>query len=218
MDASFLFEEKKEEVKKASWPEMFYAESEPEKRFQMLDTVLASEFATEDDKIRKKILEIRYKPAGKGMKIQYADMFLRVFLDCVYFGSKKSGFTSEKLVKKTIDSDFKLIEYDNALEADENYQKLYRRELEATGSFYIELCQQDKQYNSFLLGFGKISPDRQKVKIAKDFYSAIYSLSKKNGMFDRLVMWNKSLLLAFRKHFADWEQLMTAIEAANEKK
>ncbi len=175
------------------WVEQYRREPEKEDRKEILDKAIAEEGLTEENALRLQFFEARYEE-NKKVKI---DHFIRGWMSLAYVENESNSFFGKNRVKKEIAkirSDFLL---DLAKEHGEMGQRVLYDEFYNTARLYISLCQDDKSYNSILLGLGRMKPAKLIAKIAADLHHVSYEIPEKVGLQEELKPFREALTEAF---------------------
>lgn len=175
------------------WVEQYRRETDKEDRKEILDKAIAEEGMTEENALRKQFFEARYEENAK-VKI---DHFIRGWMSLAYVENETKSFFGKNRVKKEIEkirADFCL---DEAKKHGEMGQRILYDEFYNTARLYISLCEEDKTYNSILLGLGRMKPAKLVAKIAADLYRVSYEIPQLIGMEEELIPFREALTEAF---------------------
>ena len=186
------------------WVEQYRRETEKEDRLEILEKAIAEEGLTEENALRKQIFAERYEESKKG-KI---DHFIRGWMTLAYLENEAGSFLGKKRIQKEIPkirSDFQL---DLAKEHGEAGQRVLYDEFYNTARLYISLCQDDKSYNSILLGLGRMKPEKLIAKIAADLYHVSSEIPKMIGMEEELKVFREALTEAFCDTYSKQKNLL----------
>ena len=187
------------ETKMLAWPECLYREKDENIRFQLVEEAEKQKLQPEETKIRRYLLDHRYEKPGKDGK--RADNYMRIWLEISFaYESVRRGRPSrsgikgiEKALKKCglLDFDF-----------GEIGEKILYQEIYHMGVLYINLCLEDKQYNSVLLGLGHMSEDKVMRKIARDMVKVGYYVPEV-VKFAHYEIWQKAVVDAYEDFCPD---------------
>lgn len=166
------------------WPEAFYLPTEGEERKKALEIAIAKGLDSEENEIRKEILERRYE-LEEGV-----DQFLAGWLNLMYYANVvRSGFMA-KFHKKDMQKTQEKLCFDIVEKYGKKGEEILFMELYHLVDFYIDICERDKKYNGILLGLGTIKKEKLIEKIATDIYRVSYSVPnvlERNDAYDLLI-------------------------------
>ena len=188
------------------WIEQYRREPEKEDRLEILEKAIAEEGLTEENALRRQFFEARYEE-NKAKKLKI-DHFIRAWMSLAYLDNESKSFFGTKRIEKEITkirSDFLL---DLAKEHGETGQKVLYDEFYNTARLYMSLCEDDKSYNSILLGLGRMKPAKLVAKIAADLYHVSYEIPKTVGMEEELKPFREALTEAFCDAYSKQKHLM----------
>ena len=130
------------------WVEQYRCEIEKEDRKEILDKAIAEEGLTEENALRKQYFEWRYE---KNKKTE-VDRFIRGWMSLAYLDNEIKSMFGKKRIKKAIEDIREDFHMDLAAGYGEMGQRVLYDEFYNTARLYISLCEEDKTYNSILLG------------------------------------------------------------------
>ncbi len=185
-----------------SWPDCYYTERNPNIRKELLDAADARGLTPEDNGFRRMLYDLRY---GKERTVtgEPVDNFIRAWMELRFLTDSGEGLfarSARKRMEKTM-ADLGFGKAGN--QAEEN---LLAQELCHLGMHYAALCQEDKNYNSLIFGFGTISDDRQARKIAGEF-RRVANTPERFGLGEKYALFGRSLITAYCRMFPDYEGL-----------
>ncbi|MEE8885757.1 MAG: DUF6553 family protein [Eubacteriales bacterium] len=165
-------------MEKKPWVVQYMHETDKNKRKELLDQAVAVEGVTPENELRQKLYDARYvKVDGTD-----ADRFVAGWMAVFYLrGTTKSIFSKKKIekIRKELVDDWQM----ELIEAyGETGREVLYEELFNMTKLYIELCQQDRGYNSVLFELGKIKEDTLKAKIADDVFTNAYTTMRDTGL------------------------------------
>ena len=187
------------ETKMLSWPECLYREKDAAERLALLAEAERQNLQPEETKLRRYLLDHRYQKGSKDKVIP--DNFMRVWLE-VSFGyeSIRKGKVPLRL-EKSISREMKkcgLLDY----EFGELGEQILYHELYHMAVLYINLCLEDKQYRSLILGIGHMSDDKLSKKIARDMVKTGY-LVPEAVKFPHYEVWERAVMDAYEGFYPD---------------
>lgn len=194
-----------------AWPDSYYNEREPALRKAMLDLALEKGLSPEEDKIREILFEIRYPEFGKKTAEVTKDTYLGAWITFRYIGTSAGGFFSKKRDLKEVRQEMKNIGFDRMEAFGQKGSDLLMLELRHLGVLYFNLCREDKQYGSFLLGLGRVSDTSIAGKAAAEAYAVAYTLPEKVGLVEELKPLTRAVGDAYRSVFPDSSDLDSLI-------
>ena len=175
------------------WVEQYRCEIEKEDRKEILDKAIAEEGLTEENALRKQYFEWRYE---KNKKTE-VDRFIRGWMSLAYLDNEIKSMFGKKRIKKAIEDIREDFHMDLAAGYGEMGQRVLYDEFYNTARLYISLCEEDKTYNSILLGLGRMKPAKLVAKIAADLYHVSCEIPKEIGMEEELKLFREALTEAF---------------------
>lgn len=175
------------------WVEQYRCEVEKEDRKEILDKAIAEEGLTEENALRKQYFEWRYE---KNKKTE-VDRFIRGWMSLAYLDNEIKSMFGKKRIKKAIEDIREDFHMDLAAGYGEMGQRVLYDEFYNTARLYISLCEEDKTYNSILLGLGRMKPAKLVAKIAADLYHVSCEIPKEIGMDEELKLFREALTEAF---------------------
>ena len=175
------------------WVEQYRCEIEKEDRKEILDKAIAEEGLTEENALRKQYFEWRYE---KNKKTE-VDRFIRGWMSLAYLDNEIKSMFGKKRIKKAIEDIREDFHMDLAAGYGEMGQRVLYDEFYNTARLYISLCEEDKTYNSILLGLGRMKPAKLVAKIAADLYHVSCEIPKEIGMDEELKLFREALTEAF---------------------
>ena len=145
-----------------SWPECYYRERNALIRKQLLDEADRQGLTPEENVFRRKLFDLRYdkKLGPEGEPI---DNYVKAWMELRFLSEGGEGLLSRGNVKK-LDKVMNGLGF--GMTSNREEENLLFQEIYHLGLLYIALCQEDKNYNSVLFGFGTISGEKQAAKVA----------------------------------------------------
>lgn len=192
------------EQRMLNWPDCYYRERDAEAREQLLQTAEERNLTPEDNAFRRELFDLRYdtKRGPEGNRI---DNFVKSWMDLRFLAEGKDGLifkTSPKKLDKVMDS----LGFSKA--ATRQQETLLYQELRHLGMLYIALCQEDKNYNSVLFGFGTISEEKQALKIASEIRRVGVTALERFDAEEKYRLFTNALKDAYCDMFPDYENVM----------
>lgn len=203
----------REELEKrlANWPESYYLERDPEVRKVLLDAADEAGLTPKENEFRRKLYGLRYKKADTGIQ----DKYLGAWLGMKFLTEQSGGLFGNKYNPKKVKKLLDPIGFEDLSDAgaemlgdDILYRSVLYEELHHLGRLYIALCQEDRGYNSVLLGFGKISPESQVKKIASEVRKVGIGVIEDYKPGDKYGIWTRAVTTAFADTFPEYTDLL----------
>ena len=135
----------------------YYREHDPLKRKQLLEDSIAQGEEPENNEIRKKIWEIRYKDKAETGGDARADGFLALWMILEFNRNAGNKFFGARGAKKDIEKQLKKLHFQEFANGGERARELLYRECCHLVKVYMELCESDKSYTSMLCGIMSMS-------------------------------------------------------------
>lgn len=191
-------------MEEQAWVYSYIRETDREKRRQILEEAIASEGLSPENELRRKILEARYQKKNQAD----VDTFIRGLMNVRFLENESKGLFAKGRIKKTM----QLIRRDWCMELASEYKetgdRILYQEFCNMMRLYFKLCEEDRNYNAVLLGFGHISDDSRTAKIAKEVYSSAYDIPKAVGAEEELKLFTKAAEETFRQVYPDSQVLL----------
>ena len=192
------------EQRMLNWPDCFYLERSADIREQLLETAESRNLTPEDNRFRTELFDLRYDKK-RGPEGQRIDRFIKCWMDLRFLAEGSNGPflkpTAKRLEKVMNELGFGRPKN----QAEEN---LHYQELRHLGLLYIALCQEDKNYNSILFGFGTISEEKQAAKIAGEIHRVGTASLKKFNAQETYSLFTRALKDAYADMFPDYEYVL----------
>ncbi len=179
----------------------YYREHDPLKRKQLLDASIAQGEEPENNEIRKKIWELRYKDKAETGGDARADGFLALWMILEFNRNVGNKFFGARGAKKDIEKQLKKLHFQEFANGGERERELLYRECCHLVKTYMELCESDKSYTSMLCGIMSMSDDKAKAKLQKDMYETAIILPASLGMEKELELVVKAAKEMYELHF-----------------
>ena len=195
------------------WVEQYIREPESGRRKEILEKAIAEEGLTPDNELRQKLLEARYQ-IKDGREI---DTFIRGWVSLTFIDNTSTGFFSKKRIekeKKNIRTDFQL----NLAETyGETGRQVLYEEMFNLARLYMQICEEDKQYGSVILGLGQMKKEKRTAKIARDVFRAAYEVPLRYDLSEKLAVFTKAATDAFYEVYdRDQDMLRQLIDGRKE--
>ncbi len=188
-----------------SWPDSYYNEQDPKMRRRMLDAAIGQGLSPKEDEVRDAIFQIRHpdgtKPMSNGaVRDAYMGVWLNLHLIKDSLSSRISRRGNVKRAKEALAilKEDEIRERFGQLGADLLYHEVVH-----LAKVYMTLCNEDKQYTSIILGFGRMKEDRIIGKISEDAYTVARAIPEGLGMTSEFALWTKAVTDAYHELFPD---------------
>lgn len=173
---------KQELVDKAleNWPESYYQLTGQMERKEVLQRALDSEIDIEKNRFRQQVYLKRYQvPKGKNTGM---DCFMSGWLNMLTIVRQgNSIFTKKSNAKRlrTILQTFGILDLN---EKTVQEQEIYEAEWNHFARQYFHLCAESKEYQSYVLGMGKLNDDALLKKMALEIYDVFQNIGSMAGL------------------------------------
>ncbi|MCR5746983.1 MAG: hypothetical protein K6G03_04690 [Lachnospiraceae bacterium] len=186
----------------ASWTFEYKRETDRAKRKEILERAKAEYPDGKDVEIRERLWGLRYD-VKNGYEVDY---FIRGFinLQALKRNTKLPGEKNRKL--KEIEYIKKDWQFELCRDYGETGENALYDELFNTTLLYIDFCKKDRNYNSILLGIGRIAEDRQRMKIINEIYEVAETIPENIGVKDLLQPFSKAAKEALGFEYPDWNE------------
>lgn len=186
-----------------AWEREYCHELHRKKRRAILERAIETEGMSPANELRMKLLEARY---GKS-KEQKTDYFLRGLMTLKMINAGGRGFFAKKRIAK----DREAIRMDWKLELADSYgeigKKVLYQEFCNVMLLYLKLCNDDRNYNSTLLGIGRLSEETLANKIGRDLYTIAYEYPEELGLKKELASFTEAAKQMFFEKYPDAEDV-----------
>lgn len=194
-----------------NWPYEYYKERDAIERKKLLDAAMERGIDPEGDKIRKMLWEMRYIFSEKtGELIQ--DNYLKAWMDFRFAVGKTNSFFQGKRIVKEAKDDLEAMGFEAVKEYGELGQKVLYDELYHLVNLYIQLCSEDRNYGSIILGLGKMNKESYVAKVAKEVHEVTSRMPKNLGMEEYCALLKKAGQEAFYDAFPNFEQYLDELD------
>lgn len=187
-----------------NWPDCYYRERNSLVRKELLDGAEEKGLTAEDNAFRKKLFALRY-PGKTGPGGEQIDNYLRAWMDIRFLAESGNGIFSKGNAKKL---DRVMEEMGYNLPANQAEENLLYQEFLHLGMLYLSLCQEDKNYNAILFGFGTISEDKQARKVAAEVRKIARTAFRKFNAEEKYRLFGRAIEEAYVSMFPDYEAEM----------
>ncbi len=185
----------------------YYKETDPLKRLKILNKSIENGEDPEGNAIRKEIWEVRYAEQSAASRQTRADGFLGLWMTMEfnrysagkYFGKKSAIKETHRWLDK-----LKFAEFQN--DADPLKKELFYRECVHMVYTYVTLSREDKNYNSYLLGFLRMKKESAEEKMKKDIYETGIELPEKLGI-EELNIVARATQEVYDQEFKVWDYI-----------
>lgn len=181
--------------------ECYYREADPMKRWKYLEKSIADGEDAKENEIRKEIWENRYCEKMQGEN-ERADGFMRLWMELEFCKGRTKKLFSFGSPAKTIEKYLKKYKIMEMQEKSPLYKEMLYLEYCHLVNLYMDLCEKDKTYNTFLCGLLTIKEEEAKEKIKKDV-QRIAELPKEMKMEKELGLLSKACMEMLEKHFGE---------------
>ncbi len=167
----------------------YFIETNHLKRKKILDSLITSCNITPEIELCQKLYNARYGNSGKNQEV---DCFIRGLMTLEYMKNYKGFLLRKKRIQQERHSILKDLQCDlvkfygdiGELILYNEYCNLIRR--------YLELCERDRTYSSFIFGLGKIKRTTFEKKVCDDIYRIAYVVPQMLNLEDELCLFSKA--------------------------
>ena len=184
-----------------NWPYEYMRMKDPVVRKRILDEAIKQGIDQEGNELRQMLWEHRY-PKGIG-----EDEFFKawMYFDFVseeinaYFGKKKRLNNVKQHLERLGMEDMKARgPFGEQVLYEELYHLVYN---------YIQLCADDRNYGSLILGFGKMNKDSYALKVARNIRRVCYVVPEGLGLKEEFALLQKAATEAYYDSFPEFDEL-----------
>ena len=154
----------------------YYKEIDPMKRKALLEKSIQEGQTPEEDAIRKELWEIRYKETSEADKSRRADGYLAFWMALEYNRKSYGSLFRWRGARKEITKHLKKLKFDEIQEKSPLHKELLYRECCHMVRTYMQLCEEDKNYNSLAFGIMSLSDDKKVEKLRQDIRETAFQL------------------------------------------
>jgi len=154
------------ELSETDWNKAYYMQTGKSEREALLKQRVATGEESEELELIFKLFDHRYTPVGK--EPAHIDHAIRGLINMNFLPETKKSILKRKHFQKELDSILSDIGFHVAEPYGDAGQTIMYDEMCNIVRAFIHICQDDKQYNAVLFGFGRIKPERQSWKVARN--------------------------------------------------
>lgn len=181
--------------------EQYYREHDPMKRKALLEQAIQSGEDAEANAIRKELWEIRYQGPSELGSDTRADGYLAMWMTMEFNRDAANKFFGEKNARKDLKKHLDKMKFMEFPTRSELHREIQQMECIQMIRMYIQLCQTDKSYNTFLCGLMSIGSDNAKKKIRRDIYETAVRLPQGIKMEEEFGMITKAAREVYEEFF-----------------
>lgn len=195
-------------MQEKAWIYEYIRELEPKKRRSLLEKAKAEAEPEDNDRqaneLRTRLLKARYSEVdGRDL-----DTFIRGLMDLRFLESASKSIFSKKKVPKQFEAIRKDWCMDLAGEYGETGEKVLYQEFCNMMRRYFYLCEEDRNYNSILLGIGRIKKESRIKKIAGDVRHMAFEIPEETKTAEELKLFTKAAADTFRAVYPEDAELL----------
>ncbi len=183
----------------------YYREGDALKRKALLEQSIAAGEEPEVNSIRKELWEIRYSETAD--QNSRADGYLKLWMALEFNRDAGKRWFGQKSARKEIVKNLDLLKFQEIKARSELHKELLYRECCHLVNLYMNLCAQDKTYNSMICGIMTMNSDSSKAKLKRDIYETAVVLPRELKMEEELGIITEAAREAYREHFPDESRL-----------
>lgn len=181
--------------------EKYYRESDPMKRLKYLEESIEEGEEPKENAIRKELWECRYGETVQS-KNERADGFLRLWMELEFCKGASNKWFSFGNSSKSIKKYLKQYHFTQMQEKSPLHKELLYQECCHLVNIYIDLCEKDKSYNTYLCGLLTIKEEEAQQKIYHDV-KEISELPKAIKMEKELELISKACVEVLNERFSE---------------
>lgn len=179
----------------------YYREQDPMKRKALLEESIQAGEDPEGNAIRKEIWNIRYQGSSDSGNSSRADGYLGLWMVLEFNRDAARKMFGIKGARKEINKHLDKLKFEELRSKGPQYEELLYRECCHMVKLYMELCAQDRTYNTVLCGIMSMSNDKSKQKLKKDIYETAVALPPSIHMEKELGMITRAAMEMYEVHF-----------------
>lgn len=179
----------------------YYKEHDPMKRKALLEEAIQAGEEAQANAIRKELWEIRYAGASELGPETRADGFLALWMVMEFNRDASKKLFGWKSARKDIAKKLEALKFDEIAKKSPLHRELLYRECCHMVRMYMEICQKDKSYGSFLFGIMSISEDKIQQKIRIDIRETAVELPPSIKMEEELKMITEAAKEVYEEFF-----------------
>lgn len=177
----------------------YYRETDPAKRRELLDQIIAEEGNTEENQARKEIWDARY--CMKSDLGGQADGYLKFWMTIEFNRSSGNRLFGSKGARRDLQKELDQVHFRELAQKSDLHRELVYRECEQLVKMYMDLCQTDKSYNTILCGLITMKKEDVKAKIQNDIYETTVKVPQTLEMEEELALLTKAARKVFEDYF-----------------
>lgn len=181
--------------------ELYYRESDPMKRLKYLEKSIEEGEEPEANAVRREIWECRYCEKVQGVN-ERADGFLRLWMELEFCKGASKKWLAFGASTKTIKKYLEKYHFAELQEKSPLHEEMLYKECCHLVKIYMDLCEKDKSYNSYLCGLLTIKETEALEKIYSDV-KTISELPKVIKMEKELGLISKACLEMLEERFPE---------------
>ncbi len=154
----------------------YYNEQDPDKRKQLLQQSIDQQEEPEENAIREELWNIRYAEKSQALAGARADGFLALWMTMEF--NRKAGQKTfrSKGARKEIQKHLQKLQFEKFLKGSEVEQELLYQECLHMVKLYLQLCKEDKSYNTYFGGIINMKKEAVNDKMRRDIYETAVEL------------------------------------------
>lgn len=192
-----------------SWVIQYYKETDRSVREQLLQEGIETEGMTPANELRKKFWDRRYLRQKKDE--EKVDHFIKGWVTLRFMENATKGPFSQKRKEKLVREITEDFGFDIAKEAGETGKAMLHMELKNMVKLYVSLCEEDRTYNTILLGFGHMQKDKLERKITRDIYDSVYRIPQDTDTTEIFEPLRKATVEAFIEIYPKCKDVLDAM-------
>ena len=184
-----------------NWPYEYMHMKDPVIRKKILDESIKQGVDPEGDKLRSMLWERRYP---KGID---EDEYFKAWMYFDFVAEEINAFFGKKKRLNNVKQHLERIGIYAMKEFGELGEQILYEELYHLVYNYIQLCADDRNYGSVILGFGKMNKDSYALKVAKNLRRVCYIPAEGFGLQEEFSLLQKAAMEAYYDAFPEYDEL-----------
>lgn len=202
-----------------NWPYEYCHMTDAIERRILLNLAIEQELDPEGNKIRLELWNRRYPNAEK----QYAkgktivDESLKAWMALDIASADVYSLFGKKKVIREARKQLEILGKDFVSQYGKLGEQIYYEELYQLTWQYMRLCEDDRNYNTLLMGVGRLKPDEYANKVAQNIYRVCYKIPHVLDMQEEFSVFQKAAREAFYDMFPRYEAIYDQVLATGVK-
>lgn len=190
-----------------NWPYEYCRTTDAIERRVLLNLAIERGIDPDGNKIRMMLWNRRHPDAER----QYAkgkvivDEFLKAWMALDIISADVNSWFGRKKVIKETKKQLEILGKDAVSSYGKLGEQIYYEEMYQLTYLYMRLCEDDRNYNTIVMGVGKLKPEEYANKVAQNIYRVCYKLAIGLEMQEEFSVFQKAAQEAFYDMFPRFE-------------